>query len=94
MITFTGFGRSNIARESEIVGKLFTAKKGELLGPLTGIYNAYFVFISEVVEAPAKEDFSYEKMQLMQNFNQRVTGNMYTALEKTAKITDNRIKFY
>jgi peptidyl-prolyl cis-trans isomerase D len=94
MITFSGFNRTNIGREGEIVGQLFNAKKGELVGPVTGNYGAYFAFISDVVEAPGKDDFSYEKMQQMQNFSQRVTGNMYTALEKTAKITDNRLKFY
>jgi peptidyl-prolyl cis-trans isomerase D len=94
MVTFAGFNRSNIGREGEIVGKLFLSKKGELVGPLTGNYGAYVVLINDVVEAPGKDDFSYEKMQQMQNFNQRVTGNMYPALQKTAKITDNRLKFY
>jgi hypothetical protein len=94
MVTFSGFNRSNIGREAEIVGKLFTSKKGDLVGPLTGNYGAYIVFITDVVEAPGKDDLSYENMQQMQNFNQRVTGNMYNALEKTAKITDNRMKFY
>ena len=93
-ITFAGYSRSNIGREAEIVGKLFTSKKGELMGPLTGNYGVYFAFITDVVEAPAKDDFSAEKMQQMQNFNQRVTGSMFTALEKTAKITDNRLRFY
>ncbi|MFZ4520500.1 MAG: peptidylprolyl isomerase [Bacteroidales bacterium] len=95
MITFSGMNnRSNIGREGEIVGKLFNSKKGELLGPLTGNYGSYLVVITDVVEAPGKDDFSYEKMMQMQNFNQRVSGNMYSALEKTAKITDNRLKFY
>jgi hypothetical protein len=30
----------------------------------------------------------------MQNFSSRVTNNSYTALEKNAKITDNRLMFY
>jgi peptidyl-prolyl cis-trans isomerase D len=94
MVTFSGFGRTNISREPEIVGALFTYKKGELHGPLEGNYAAYIVFINDVVDAPAKTDFTMEKMQQMQNFNQRVSGNMYTALEKTAKIKDNRINFY
>jgi peptidyl-prolyl cis-trans isomerase D len=94
MVTFSGFNRSNIGRESEIVGKLFTSKKGDLLGPLTGNYGAYLALITDIVEVPAKEDYTAEKMQQIQNFNQRVTGNMYTALQKTAKITDNRVKFY
>ena len=94
MITFSGFGRTSIGREGEIIGKLFTDKKGELLGPLTGNYGVFFAIITDVVEAPAKEDFTSENMQRIQNFAQRVTGNMYTALEKTAKIADNRLKFY
>jgi hypothetical protein len=94
MVTFSGANRSNIGREPEVVGKLFTFKKGELQGPLTGNYGAYFVFVSDITEAPAKDDFSYEKMMQMQQFSQRASGSMYSALEKTAKITDNRLKFY
>ena len=94
MVTFSGFGRSNIGRELEIVGQLFNAKKGSFLGPLTGNYGAYVVVIEDIVEPPAKEDFMFEKMQQMQNFSSRVTNNSYTALEKNAKITDNRLMFY
>ncbi|MCX6269154.1 MAG: SurA N-terminal domain-containing protein [Bacteroidetes bacterium] len=94
MVAFSGFNRSNIGREGEIVGQLFTMKKGNLGGPLTGNYAAYLVYINDIIEAPAKDDFTYEKMQQMQNFNQRVTSNMYSALEKTAKISDNRLRFY
>jgi peptidyl-prolyl cis-trans isomerase D len=94
MVTFSGANRSNIGREPEVVGKLFTFKKGELQGPLTGNYGAYFVYVSDITEAPAKDDFSYEKMMQMQQFSQRASGSMYSALEKTAKITDNRLKFY
>ncbi|MCX6278154.1 MAG: SurA N-terminal domain-containing protein [Bacteroidetes bacterium] len=94
MITFGGYGRSNIGREMEIVGQLFDAKKGEFLGPLTGNYGAYFVVINDIVEPPAKDDFKSERMQQIQNFNSRVSNNMYSALEKIAKITDNRLLFY
>jgi hypothetical protein len=94
VLTFSGFNRSNIGREGEIVGQVFNTKKGELLGPLTGNYGAYFCIINEVTDAPAKEDFTSEYMQQLQNFNQRVTNGMYQALEKTAKITDNRLLFY
>jgi parvulin-like peptidyl-prolyl isomerase len=94
MITFGGFNRSSIGREPELVGKLFTMKPGELHGPLTGNFGAYFVFIADIIEAPAKDDFAYERMQQMQNFSQRLSGTLYNALEKTANITDNRINFY
>jgi peptidyl-prolyl cis-trans isomerase D len=94
MITLSGFGRSNLGREMEIVGQLFSTKKGELQGPLIGNYGAYVVYISDVIEAPAKEDFTSEKLQSEQNFNQRAAGGIYSALEKSAKIDDNRLRFY
>jgi peptidyl-prolyl cis-trans isomerase D len=94
MLTFSGFNRTNIGREPELVGQLFTSKKNELLGPLSGNYGAFFVYITDVVEAPAKEDYTMEKMQQQQNFAQRASGALYSALEKTAKVTDNRRMFY
>ena len=94
ILTFTGFSRSAIGREMDIIGKLFTAKKGEVLGPLTGNYGAYFAIIDEINEPSQKEDFTVEKTQQLQNFQSRATGSIYPALEKTAKIEDNRLKFY
>jgi peptidyl-prolyl cis-trans isomerase D len=94
VLTFTGFSRATIGREGELVGQLFTAKKGDLKGPLTGKFGAYYCSINDITEAPEKEDFSAEYMQQLQSFNQRVSGAMYKALEKTAKITDNRLMFY
>jgi hypothetical protein len=94
MVTLSGYGRTSVSREPELVGKLFWLKKGELQGPLVGNYSAYFVVISDVIEAPAKEDFTYERIQAQQNFSQRATGSIYSALEKSAKISDNRLRFY
>lgn len=94
MITFSGYGRSNISRELEIVGKLFNAKKGEFQGPLTGNYGVYCVKIEDIIEPAAKEDYTMEMMQQMQNFSSRVSNSAYSTLEKKAKITDNRMLFY
>ncbi|MEI7662992.1 MAG: SurA N-terminal domain-containing protein [Bacteroidota bacterium] len=94
MVSLSGYSRSNIGRELEIVGKLFSLKKGELQGPLVGNFGAYVVYISDITEAPAKDNFIVEKMQAEQNFNQRAASGIYSALEKTAKINDNRLRFY
>ena len=94
MVTFSGFNQSNLGREGELVGQLFTKKKGELVGPLTGKFGAYVVYVEDVIDAPLKEDFTYERMQQQQSFTQQVTSMLYPAIEKTAKITDNRLRFY
>jgi peptidyl-prolyl cis-trans isomerase D len=94
MITFGGFNSSNLGRENELLGTLFLSKKGELLGPLTGNFGAYFAYINEIIEAPAKDDYTYDRRQKEQSFSQRVSSSLFPALEKTAKIDDNRINFY
>lgn len=94
VLTFLGFSRSPIGREMELIGPIFTYKAGQNQGPLTGNYGAYYLTVDEVIEAPAKEDFTLEKTQHSQMFSQRVTTSLYKAIEKTAKIVDNRIKFY
>jgi len=94
IFAFAGTNRSPLGREGTLVGKIFTYKKGELVGPLTGNYAAFFLVVDDINEPPAKEDFTYEKNQLLQSFQSRVTGNLYSALQKTANVVDNRIRFY
>jgi peptidyl-prolyl cis-trans isomerase D len=93
-IKFTGYGRTAISNEGEIVGALFTEKKDMVLGPLAGNYGAYFVKILNIIEPSPKEDFTVEKMQLQNAFESRVTNSSYQAIEKAAKVQDNRAKFF
>lgn len=94
VFAFLGTNRSALGREGSIIGKIFTYKKGELIGPLTGNFAAFFLVVDEISEPAPKEDFTYEMNQLQQSFQGRVTGNLYTAIQKTAKVVDNRILFY
>jgi peptidyl-prolyl cis-trans isomerase D len=93
-IKFTGYGRSAISNEGEIVGLLFTLKKNQVTGPLTGNYGVYFVDVLEMTEPSAKEDFTSEKMKLQSAFDSRVANSTYEAIEKVVKIQDNRAKFF
>ena len=93
-IKFSGYGRTSISNEGEIVGSLFTLKKDVVMGPLTGNYGAYFVEITAITEAAPKEDFTVEKMQLMNAFESRASNSAYQAIEKVVKIQDNRAKFF
>ena len=93
-IKFTGYGRTAIANEGEIVGSMFTLKKDQVTGPLIGNYGAYFVKVIDITEPAPKEDFTMEKMQMQNAFESRVTSAAYQAIEKTAVIKDNRAKFF
>lgn len=94
VITFKGYSRASIGRDMKVVGKLFTLPKGIVTGPVSGRFDAYFVLIDDVIPAPPKEDFTYERMQLGQAFGSQVSNSLYTALQKSAVIKDDRVKFY
>jgi peptidyl-prolyl cis-trans isomerase D len=93
-LTFAGYSSSALGRENEILGQLFTMKKGVVTGPLEGKYGAYLVIVDELKEPPAKTDFTNERNTMVQSFSQRVMGAAYEALKKTATIKDDRVRFY
>ncbi|MEI6454882.1 MAG: peptidylprolyl isomerase [bacterium] len=94
IFAFIGNNRSALAREGGLMGSIFTYKKGEIVGPLTGNYGAFYLIVDEVTEPAAKEDFTLEMNRTSQAFQGRVMNSLYGALQKTATIVDNRIRFY
>ena len=93
-IVFSGMNRSTIGRENDVVGELFSFPAGQLNGPLEGNFGVYVVFIDDIIEAPAKDNFVYEQRNDMQGWNNRVSNSLYDALKKQAAIEDNREMFY
>ena len=94
VITFGGMNRSPIARDPVVLGILFTSPTGKLLGPLQGRYGAYAVIIDGMNEPGKSNDYSREFYTQKQNFEQRAESAIYPALQKTAKISDSRLRFY
>ncbi len=93
-LTFSGNNNSNIGREKEVTGKLFTCKTGEMIGPLKGKYGAYIVIIDNISNPPEKQDFSGERMQQESGFENRSMGLIYESIKKAGKIKDNRRNFF
>lgn len=93
-VVFSGMNRSAIGRENEVVGELFTLPAGQLKGPLKGNFGVYIVYIDNIIEAPAKENFALELRNDFQGWNNRVSNSLYDALKKQSDIEDNREMFY
>jgi peptidyl-prolyl cis-trans isomerase D len=93
-LLFGGYNNSALGREPEIVGRLFTTKPGELVGPLKGKYGCYVVFLDNIGQVPDKKDFTTERMQQEQGFANRANGLIFEAIKKAAKIKDNRRNFF
>lgn len=93
-VTFGGYNNSAIGREPEVIGKLFTYKPGELIGPLKGKFGVYVAIIDNITPAPDKNDFSAERMQQQSVFENRASGMIYEAIKKAGKIKDFRKNFF
>lgn len=94
VITFIGMNRAAISRDPDVIGIIFTSPAQKLLGPLQGRYGVYSAVIDGINDAPKKDDFSVELLQTKSGFEQRASTSVYPALQKTAKITDSRLRFF
>lgn len=85
----------NFGRENELVGDAVTKKTGILYGPIIGSSATFMYVIDSIAEPPSIADYAQYKTQLVSAFKSKVTGNqIFKALEKNAKIDDNRMMFY
>jgi peptidyl-prolyl cis-trans isomerase D len=93
-ITFSSYSLPGFGPEPNVIGTLFTLKKGQLSAPIKGNSGVFVIYVDNFIEAPATNDFKTTRTQLLGTFKQRVTYDVYSALEKNAKISDNRKAFY
>ena len=93
-ITFSSYSIPGFGPEPEIIGSLFTLKKGDMSEPLKGKAGVFVIYVDNFTEAPAITDYTANKNQIIMNFKSRIGYDIYGSLEKSAKIVDNRILFY
>ena len=93
-ITFSAYSLPGFGPEPEVVGTLFTLKPNTMSEPIKGKSGVFCIIIDKFVEAPATKDYSSTLKQTMGYFGQRVNYDLFNALQKNAKIVDNRGKFY
>ena len=93
-ITFSSYSIPGFGPEPEVIGTLFTLKKGAISEPLKGKTAVFVVYVDNFVDAPALTDYRGAKNQVIANFRNRVGYDVYSTLEKSVKISDNRKSFY
>ena len=84
----------NYGREPQIVGTVFSMKKGQLSAPLKGEMAVYVLIVDDITEPAPAKDYKNEKMQLSGSFQGMAPRQIPTILEEKANIKDNRILFY
>jgi peptidyl-prolyl cis-trans isomerase D len=84
----------NVGSEPEVVGAVFTLKKGELSKPVKGNTGVYVLSVVDFKDPAPTKDYTANKKQLQQGMQQRAQYEVFNALKESANITDNRGRFY
>ncbi len=92
-LTFSSYSLPGFGPEPKIIGNIFTMKPGTMSEPLKGNIGVYVVYLDRYVDAPVTKDYKQTITQLLQSFSNQ-SYEVYPALEKNAKVVDNRWMFY
>jgi peptidyl-prolyl cis-trans isomerase D len=94
-LTFSARNIPGFGSEFQVIGEIFAMNEGEQSGPIQGNGGVFVVKLDRFYEPPQVADYKANRDQMYSAFRSRVTGNpMFTALQKKAKIEDNRLLFF
>jgi len=94
-ITFSSRNIPGFGSEFNVIGKIFGMNEGEQSGPIQGNGGVFVVTLDRYYEPPQVADYKSNSDQMNSAFSSRMAGNpMFTALQKIAKIEDNRLLFF
>jgi peptidyl-prolyl cis-trans isomerase D len=94
-ITFSSRNIPGFGSEFQVIGEIFTMNEGDQSEPIQGNGGVFIVKLDRFYEPAAPANFAQNRDQLQGAFRSRVTSNaVFTALQKKADITDNRLMFY
>ncbi len=84
------------ANELKVIGTAFYLKQGEMSTPIKGLTGIYVLApSSEIIPAPAKDDYTADKQTMLTRLQGRVIGGfgVFNAMVEAAEIKDERVKF-
>ena len=93
-VSFGAYSIPGLGSERKLLGAAYGAETGTLSGPIADKKGVYLFVVDEKSEVPPADNYYVNRSQLSRNYSSRVDYEVFSALEKSAKIVDNRAKFY
>jgi peptidyl-prolyl cis-trans isomerase D len=94
-LTFSARNIPGFGSEFQVIGEIFSMNAGEQSAPIQGNGGVFVVKVDRFYEPPQTADYNVYRDQILNSFRSRMSGNpMFTALQKKAKIEDNRLLFF
>ena len=94
MLSFSSYNLPGFGPEPEVLGALYSLKKGNTSKPIKGNMGVFVIKAIDVTEAPVIQDYAPVKMQIYGLFNSIANYQINRILEKAANVKDNRVLFY
>jgi len=94
-LTFASRNIPGFGSEFQVIGEIFTLKEGDLSEPIQGNGGVFVVKVDRFYEPPQPANYNANRDQMTAAFRSRMNSNpMFSALQKKAKIKDNRILYF
>ncbi len=93
-VNFASSFVANVGVEPALIGTVFSLKAGQLSKPVEGTAGVFVVVVDKFNEPAPQTDFTATKQQTVQQYQQRVSFEVFNALKEKADVVDNRGKFY
>jgi peptidyl-prolyl cis-trans isomerase D len=94
-MTFSARNIPGFGSEYQVIGEIFAMKEGDQSEPIQGNGGVFVVKVDRFYEPPQVADYKMYRDQMLNSFRSRLSANpMFTALQKKAKIEDNRLQYF
>jgi len=94
-LTFSSRNIPGFGSEFQVIGEIFAMKEGAISEPIQGNGGVFVVKVDRFYEPPQVPNYNTNRDQLIAAFRSRLNSNpMFSALQKKAKIEDNRLLFF
>lgn len=93
-VSLSSYSIPGAGREPKVLGQIATLNAGNISVPLEGTSGVYVVEVTNVTDAPEKDDYSVSRATLASKITSGIDFGVYNALREKAEVEDNRYKFY
>ncbi|MFA4864004.1 MAG: hypothetical protein WC605_09565, partial [Bacteroidales bacterium] len=94
-LTFSSRNIPGFGSEFQVIGEVFAMNEGDQSEPIQGNGAVFVVKVDRFYEPPQVANYNLYRDQLISTFRSRMNANpMFSALQKKAKIEDNRLLFF
>jgi peptidyl-prolyl cis-trans isomerase D len=94
-LTFSSRNIPGFGSEFQVIGEIFAMNEGDLSEPIQGNGGVFVVKVDRFYEPTQPPNYNANRDQMIAAFRSRMNSNpMFSALQKKAKIEDNRLLFF